>query len=173
MKNITFLSFFVILQGYSTWLLAQNHLDIDGGVKIHRMDTVESNGYLVARQSDGTLALVPSSAAEEVESPKFLNLAPGFEYSGQGYQIGMFYKHKNRVYLDGLIKKSQGTIVLGDTLFQLPLPYRPAVDTDIYGKQRDEIIHLRLQKNGVVFVKSSPVAIINWVAIDGLNFFIP
>jgi len=137
------------------------------------MDTVQSNGYLVARQADGTLALVRSSAAEEVESPKFLDLAPGFEHYGQGYQIGMYYKHKNRVYLEGLIKKSAGTIVLGDTLFNLPIPYRPMVDTDIYGKQRGEIIHLKVHQNGDVLVQSSPVAIIDWVSIDGLHFFVP
>ena len=156
-----------------TMVKAQSHFTVEGNIKIITMDTLQANGHLVIRQGDGTLALTPSSAAEAVESPNFLLLSSGFEHYGQGYQIGMYYKHRNRVYLDGLIRKSSGNISLNDTLFVLPPEYSPAIDKDAYGIQRQELVHLKIHSNGVVRVSSVPAASDDWVSIDGLNFYLP
>jgi hypothetical protein len=148
-------------------------MHIEGQVRVEIMDTLQENGHLIVRQGDKTLALSPSADVKAVESPSFLLLAPGFEFYGHGYQIGMLYKHKNRVYVGGLIRKSSGNIALNDVLFTLPPGYRSTVEIDIYGMQKQEVVHLKVQTDGLVRVASEPAANIDWVSIDGLNFYVP
>lgn len=173
MHNYLFSAFLFCNFSCLSMMYGQDLMHIEGQVRIEIMDTVQENGHLIVRQGDMTLALSSSPAVKAVQSPVFLPLAPGFEFYGQGYEIGMVYEHKGRVYLGGLLRKSSGTIGLNDVLFTLPPGYRPAQETDIYGMQKQEVVHLKIQADGLVRVASDPVANTDWVSIDGLNFYIP
>ena len=86
-------------------------------------------------------------------------------YSGAFLPAG-FYKHQERVFLQGLIKKSSA-VVLGETIFTLPAGYRPANTALLTITSSSVIGRLDVYSTGPVNINQGSAG---FVALDGLSW---
>ena len=86
---------------------------------------------------------------------------------GSGYEVCGFYKHLDRVYLQGLIKS--GTVNTGSTgtAFTLPAGYRP-VGVALFDVQSNFALgRIDVRDSGQVRMHTGGNA---WFSLDGLSF---
>ena len=86
-------------------------------------------------------------------------------YGGAFLPLG-FYKHQERVFLQGMVKKSSA-VVAGETLFTLPAGYRPAGESLHTIFSNSAAGRIDVYPSGIVQVN---LANLNWISLDGLNF---
>lgn len=96
-----------------------------------------------------------------------------WEDYGLGYLPGNFYKLNNRVYLDGLTRKTGSALAADDIIFVLPAEYRPKGRVILHANQSAAAIRVDIFPNGnVVLVYVDPSAVGDWVNLSGMNFSI-
>ena len=173
--NIVNVTILVSLQ-----LFAQGDLEVDGKIKVGHLDTISSTSYVVTRNANGNLALIENSEIHPVENAHELPLTSNYLHYGVGYQAGMFYRHDERVFMDGLLRKQTGVVENGDVLCVLPPNYRPLMRTIAFGRQGHHAVRINIEPNGNVVIISGALtgsAAIDWIGIDNISFtlkdFIP
>ena len=129
MKNCNHLfliSLFILVS--TPIVLSQTQFEVEGEVKLGKADTLSSFDHIVVRKADGVLGVTPVNNLTNIEAPKGLPYIAGWRDYNRGFQNGTYYKHQERVYLDGTIL--QGGLpdtfyTESDTLCRLPIGYRP------------------------------------------------
>ena len=118
-------------------------------------------------KSDGTNGLYVNNAelniinAESVKSPTLLN---GWTKYGGDYDTAGYYKDKDRVFLQGLIKG--GTV--GAVAFTLPVGYRPAKRKIFVVNANNTFGRVDVLSNGNVYIDA--MCSNSYVSLENINF---
>ncbi len=171
-KKILFLNILIVVIA-SHHVMGQVQLELDGDAVIQVLDTVNFASAMYELTIDDTkeLKVKPANYGEEIEGLQDIPYFPDFEDYEIFYEKGHFYKHDDRVYLGGLIRKiSGGPYVHNDTLFVLPDPYKPIHRVLAAGSQTGSMLRLNIEVDGVVRVIGDANNSSNFLSLDGISF---
>ncbi len=163
----------VLVFFFCSQLRAQGDMEVDGKLKVMSMDTLTSSSHVVVKKTDGTLALASSNLTNEVEEPIALPLDPDFSNYGLGYQSPFYYKHEERVYLQGLLRKKAGFVENTDVLATLPVGCRPDSRIMVFGQQGNASVRLNIEPDGEIWVVEGALTGANastWISVSGISF---
>ena len=159
---------------FTVHLNSQIYVEVDGQLKLGHADTVSTEGQIVVRKSDGILAVTDLDDLIPVETALPLPYTAQWEDYNVGFQKGTFYKHNDRVFLNGLVRKGGGfpdTLYSNiDTLCVLPEGYRPWNRVIVYGKHQSNNVRLNIKTDGTIWFVYGTESI-NWVSLDGVSFY--
>ena len=94
---------------------AQTDIIIEGQLELQNQNHAVLPDHVLVRKPDSTVALAPVPN-NLIPEPAEIILSEGIENYGAGYQPAIIYKHNNRVYLNGLIRKASGSFEQDDVI---------------------------------------------------------
>ena len=173
MKNkLLFLNIFMVILA-SHDLMGQVQLELDGDAVIQVLDTVNFASPIFELTIDDTkeLKVKPSNYGEAIEGLQDVPYFSDFEDYEASYEKGHYYKHDDRVYLGGLIRKiSGGPYLNNDTLFVLPDPYKPTFRVLAAGSQNGSMLRINIEVDGVVRVIGDANNSLDYLSLDCISF---
>ena len=164
-----------ILAGCNNQMLSQVQFEMDNNLVLKNLDTVTNNSslYELTRSSDHELNVKQASSIH-IEGLQNIPYNSGFENYGASYKNGHFYKHENRVYLGGLIRRTNGGPFLNDdVIFVLPNGYRPEYRLIAKGSQSGSLLRINIEVDGRVRIIGNAPNSLDFLSLDGISFRTP
>ena len=160
----------ILLSFFMTPLLGQSEIEINGSLHITEADDSAISETVLVRDTNQYLSSANLGEIFAPEEPKPIPFAQGWVDYGADYQAGTYYKYANRVHFDGLIARSSGSIMDGDTIAILPAGYRPKSRMIAHCKQNDTPIRVNIEPDGAIWIVSGSNGG-TWIDISGISFF--
>lgn len=170
-------------------------LEVAGKVIVGQVEKNNDADSVIVRLSDGTLGVRDVSWPKEyqvlsisndtifltngdfvklpvAESEMSISYNTKWSDYASGHKLGTFYVHNGRVYIDGLVKKSD-TIFTNDLIGTLPTEYRPSAKIIGGGSIEEGYVRIDINTNGQINIRF-PVGLFStsgdWVGLQGISF---
>ena len=132
-------------------------------------DGNQGKNKILVSDPDGNASWTNESTIDGPESPVSVSFLNDFADYGSSFAPVTYYKHKERVYISGLVKQDDDGTLPNATIFNLPVGYRPSEDHIFYATSNNAGCRVDVQSDGdvIIIVCNDNLA---FISLSGISF---